>query len=167
MLKDLNETKSKESDLSIRNEALQEEVANEKKGREHYQQLASHFEKEMNKAIAKLNAKTNETNKNCDETMTNHHLQKCKRKVAEKEQIIQGLFHEQELIKDNLGAFNRTRVKYSKHRCRLMEEQLDAQDEALFLLKDQVKTQAHTLESMNRLISMKHDTIENIHHAVK
>ena len=48
-----------------------------------------------------------------------------------------------------------------------MEEQLDAQDDALFLLKDQVKSQAHTLESMNRLISMKHDTIENIHNAVK
>ena len=169
LIRDLNETKSRESDLSLRNGALQEEVSNERKGRVHYQQLADHFKEEVDRANEQLNTKTDDKNSNFDEQIhiIRSKYEKCKKKVNELTQINEGLHHEQTLIKDNLGAFNRTRVSYSKHRCQRMEEQLDAQDDALFLLKDQVKTQAHTLESMNRLISMKHDTIENIHNAVR
>ena len=128
-----------------------------------------YFKQEMDKANERLNAIADGTNEKCDETIYNlrSKYEECKREINEKTRAIHGLYHEQELIKDNLGVFNRTRVKYSKHKCRLMEEQLEAQDDALFLLKDQVKAQAHTLESMNRLISMKHDTIENIHKSVE
>ena len=169
LLKDLNETKSRENDMAIRNEILQEEVAKERKGRVHYQQISDHFKQEMDKANERLNAIADGTNEKCDKTIYNlrSKYEECKREINEKTRAIHGLYHEQELIKDNLGVFNRTRVKYSKHKCRLMEEQLEAQDDALFLLKDQVKAQAHTLESMNRLISMKHDTIENIHKSVE
>ena len=169
LLRDLNETKSREGNMIIRNEVLQEEVANERKGREHYQQLSDHFKAEIDKANERLNGVMDVSKKQCDKTIHNlrSKYDQCKRVLNEKTRTIHGLYQEQTLIKDNLGVFNRTRVKYSKHRCRLIEQQLDAQDEALFLLKDQVKTQAHTLESMNRLISMKHDTIENIHNTVK
>ena len=123
----------------------------------------------MDRANVRLNAMTDESNENCERTIKS--LQNkytiCKKEFDEQKRTIQGLLYEQYVIKDNLGMFNRTRLYYNKHRCRIMKHQLKQQDEALILLKDQVKTQAHTLESMNRLISMKHDTIENIHNAVK
>ena len=148
--------------------SFQEEVSNERKGRVHYQQLADHFKEEVDRANEQLNAIKIHSDKGCDQSVDE--LQKkhslCIKELDEQRSTIQGLYHEQTLIKDNLGVFNRTRTHYSKRKCRIMKKQLFAQDNALILLKNEVQNQAHTLESMNRLISMKHDTIENIHNAV-
>ena len=73
------------------------------------------------------------------------------------------MYQEQKIIKDNLAAFNRTRYHYNKPKCRLMQEQLASQDDTIILLKNEINSQAHTLESMNRLVSRKHDTITNMH----
>ena len=169
LLRELNETKSRDSETRMRNENLETKLAQEKEERTHYQQLSNHFKEETDRANVRLNAMMDESNENCEKTIKGlqNKYRICKKEFDEQARTIQGLSYEQNLIKDNLGMFNRTRTHYNKHKCRIMKQQLEGQDEALILLKDQVKTQAHTLESMNRLISMKHDTIENIHNAVK
>ena len=54
--------------MIIRNEVLQEEVANERKGREHYQQLSDHFKAEIDKANERLNGVMDVSKKQCDKT---------------------------------------------------------------------------------------------------
>ena len=168
LLRELNKTKSIESDTRRRNEFLEKQMIKEKEERSHYEQLSEHFKEEMDRANEQLNTIKIHSNKGCDQSVDE--LQKkhglCIKELDEQRSTIQGLYHEQTLIKDNLGVFNRTRTHYSKRKCRIMKKQLFAQDNALILLKNEVQNQAHTLESMNRLISMKHDTIENIHNAV-
>ena len=168
LLRELNKTKSIEGDTRRRNEFLEKQMIKEKEERSHYEQLSEHFKQEMDRANEQLNAIKIHSDKGCDQSVDE--LQKkhslCIKELDEQRSTIQGLYHEQTLIKDNLGVFNRTRTHYSKRKCRIMKKQLFAQDNALILLKNEVQNQAHTLESMNRLISMKHDTIENIHNAV-
>ena len=168
LLRELNKTKSIESNTRRRNEFLEKQMIKEKEERSHYEQLSEHFKEEMDRANEQLNSIKIHSNKGCDQSVDE--LQKkhslCIKELDEQKSTIQGLYHEQTLIKDNLGVFNRTRAHYSKRKCRIMKKQLFAQDNALILLKNEVQNQAHTLESMNRLISMKHDTIENIHNAV-
>ena len=57
------------SNHHIVQEILQEEIAKERKGRVHYQQLSDHFKQEMDKANEHLNAIADGTNEKCDKTL--------------------------------------------------------------------------------------------------
>lgn len=169
LLQELNKTKASANEDKRRNEYLEKQLVKERQGRVQYQELSSHFKKEMDEVNERLDAMMDESNEQCDTTIKE--LQSkydiCKQKTDDQGVNLEGLYREQNLIKDNLDAFNRTRFRYNKPKCKLIQQQLAVQDNALILLKDQIKAQAHTLESMNRIVSMKHETMENIHNAVR
>ena len=168
LLRELNETKTSASEDRRRNEFLEDQLVKEKQDRTQYQELSSHFKKEMDAVNERLHVMMDESHEQCDKTITSlqSKYKLCKRKADEQGLNMEELYREQNLIKDNLDAFNRTRFRYNKPKCKMMQQQLVAQDNTLILLKDQIKSQAHTLESMNRLVSMKHESMENIHNAV-